>query len=60
MCNNNCTSCVYQDSKTCMWFEENKSIPSKVYKVGCKLYIKDNKHPLMKNIIKIFNGRIIQ
>ena len=53
-----CKTCIYLDNNTCRWFKKPKEIPKDV--TGCKLHIDADLHPLSREIIQLFNGRVIK
>ena len=40
--------------------EEVKDIPKHIYNKGCKFFMTGEEHPLLKQAIKLFNGKILR
>jgi len=62
----NCLNCTYNKDNKCTWWffykeQEPKEIPNTVIYKGCKFWMTlgEKLHPLLEDVMKIFNGKII-
>ena len=53
-----CKTCIYLDSNSCRWFIEPKEIPEHVK--GCTFHVNESIHPLSREIIRMFRGRVVK
>ena len=62
----NCLSCKYNISNICTIFEllgkTNKPIPNNIMYRGCAYYLEEgvDAHPLLRDVIKMFKGKLIK